>query len=325
MHYLFLLNPAAGKKDSTSRVAVGLRVALARAGIPEKDYTIRRTRYKGHALALARDIARTGRPLRIYTAGGDGTFNEALRGAQPYSGAAVGCIPAGSGNDFLRTFGTKEEFRDLDAQLAGGVVSIDLMDTTLGLSAAVCAMGLDAQVAAGASGFRRSWLFYGEAAYLLSAAREICGSVGRRVRFTVDGEQFEADILMCAVCNARDYGGGFRAAPAACPDDGLLDLVAVRKTSRFNVLRLLGSYRQGRHFAGERLDPAVARYFIFRRARRVTVEPIDGGGPMVATADGECAPVEKLDVTLRPLAGRIILPAAPYARFLEQETAVSLK
>ena len=35
-------------------------------------------------------------------------------------------------NDFLRTFGTKEEFLDLDAQLAGGPVSIDLMQTSLG-------------------------------------------------------------------------------------------------------------------------------------------------------------------------------------------------
>ena len=50
-------------------------------------------------------------------------------------------------NDFLRTFGTKEEFLDLDAQLAGGPVSIDLMQTSLGLSATICAAGQDAQVA----------------------------------------------------------------------------------------------------------------------------------------------------------------------------------
>ena len=34
----------------------------------------------------------------------------------------MGCLPFGSGNDFLRTYGTREEFNDLDAQLAGGEV-----------------------------------------------------------------------------------------------------------------------------------------------------------------------------------------------------------
>ena len=43
--------------------------------------------------------------MRIWTAGGDGTFNEALTGAQGCSLAAVGCLPFGSGNDFLRTYG----------------------------------------------------------------------------------------------------------------------------------------------------------------------------------------------------------------------------
>ena len=62
----------------------------------------------------------SGEELRVFTAGGDGTFNEALTGIYGYANAAVGCLPFGSGNDFLRTFGTKEEFLDLDAQLAGG-------------------------------------------------------------------------------------------------------------------------------------------------------------------------------------------------------------
>ena len=236
MRYVFLLNPAAGRQDCTERLRLQAEGALRRAGVPQADWTICRTEYRGHARALAEAAAREGSPVRIFAAGGDGTFNEALTGARPYPNAAVGCIPTGSGNDFLRTFGTKAEFLDLDAQLAGGVISIDLMETGLGLSASVCAAGLDAQVAAGAACYRHNPLFHGEAAYLLSAGREICGPLGRRARFTVDGETFEADILMCAACNTRDYGGGFRAAPAAQPDDGLIDLVVVRRMSRFTQI-----------------------------------------------------------------------------------------
>ena len=123
MRYVFLLNPAAGRQDCTERLRLQAEGALRRAGVLRADWTICHTEYRGHARALAEAAAREGSPVRIFAAGGDGTFNEALTGARPYPNAAVGCIPTGSGNDFLRTFGTKAEFLDLDAQLAGGVIS----------------------------------------------------------------------------------------------------------------------------------------------------------------------------------------------------------
>lgn len=323
MRYLFLLNPAAGRQDRTALLDRAARAALDRAGVPASDWEIRRTEYKGHARELAAQAARSGEPVRIFAAGGDGTFNEALTGASPYPNAAVGCIPAGSGNDFLRTFGVKEEFLDLDAQLAGGEVPIDLMDTSLGLSAAVCAAGLDAQVALGAADYRRNPLFHGEAAYLLSAVKQICGPLGRRMRFEADGQILEDDVLLCAVCNTKDYGGGFRAAPNACPDDGWLELVAVRKVSRLKILSLLSRYKKGLHFAGQDVAPDLAPYLIFRRVQRLTITLADGRGPVIATADGECAPVDKLEISVRPAAGRIVLPRGPYERFTAARAAAA--
>ena len=138
MRYLFLLNPAAGKQDCTVQLIPQIRAAAARAGWSEADYTIHTTEYAGHARELARaaaqEAAQAGNSLRIWTAGGDGTFMEAMTGVQGFANAAVGCLPYGSGNDFLRTYGTREEFTDLDAQLAGGEVTIDTMQTNLGLS-----------------------------------------------------------------------------------------------------------------------------------------------------------------------------------------------
>ena len=228
MHTLFLLNPTAGKADCTRALPRQINAAAARAGLATGEYTIRITAHAGHARELANAAARqarqAGEQLRIYTAGGDGTFNEALTGVYGFENTAVGCLPYGSGNDFLRTFGTKTEFLDLDAQLAGGPVSIDLMQTSLGLSATICAAGLDAQVAYGIPKFRRIPLCGGEAAYALSIVEQLCGHIGRRVEYTIDGETLTVDCLMCAVCNGRTYGGGFCAAPEAQPDDGWLDV-----------------------------------------------------------------------------------------------------
>ncbi len=325
MHTLFLLNPAAGKTDCTRTLPQQIEAAAVRAGLAKTEYTVQVTTHAGHARELANAAARqaqqAGEQLRIYTAGGDGTFNEALTGIYGFENAAVGCLPYGSGNDFLRTFGTKEEFLDLDAQLAGGPVSIDLMQTSLGLSATICAAGLDAQVAYGIPKFRRIPFCGGEAAYALSIVEQLCGHIGRRVEYTIDSETFTVDCLMCAVCNGRTYGGGFCAAPEAQPDDGWMDVYIIRKVSRLTIAKLLGMYKSGKHFQNGRLVEAAEPYFIYRRAKQVTLRAADGRGPIVATADGECVPKEEIIVRVQPLAGRILLPKPALERFCAQRTA----
>ena len=326
MHTLFLLNPAAGKADCTRTLPQQIAAAAAGAGLAPEDYTIRVTTHAGHARELSRAAAaaaqKAGVELHIFTAGGDGTFNEALTGAHGFDKTAVGCLPYGSGNDFLRTYGTKEEFLDLDAQLAGGTVPIDLMRTSLGLSATICAAGLDAQVAYGIPKFRRIPLCGGEVSYLLSIVEQLCGRIGRRVTFTIDDEELTVDCLMCAICNGRAYGGGFLAAPEADPADGWLDVMIVRRVGRLTIAKLLGMYKSGRHFVNGQLTEEAKPYFLYRRARRVALHPADGRGPIVATADGECAPCDAVEAVLRPLSGRILLPASAYERFVAKHAVL---
>ena len=329
MRYLFILNPAAGKQDCTVQLIPQLQQAAVRAGIPVDAVATCKTEYAGHAKALARaaaeEAAKAGEQLHIWTAGGDGTLVEALTGVQGFANAAVGCLPYGSGNDFLRTYGTRAEFTDLDAQLAGGEVTIDLLETSLGLSATICAAGLDAQVAYGIPKFRRIPLCGGEVSYLLSIVEQLCGHIGRRVTFTIDDEELTVDCLMCAICNGRAYGGGFLAAPEADPADGWLDVMIVRRVGRLTIAKLLGMYKSGRHFMNGQLTEEAKPYFLYRRARRVALRPADGRGPIVATADGECAPCDAVEAVLRPLSGRILLPAPAYERFVAKRSSANVK
>ena len=326
MRNLFLLNPAAGKQDCTVQLIPQIKAAAARAGWSDAEYTIHVTEFAGHARELAHAAAeeaeKTGEILHIWTAGGDGTFMEAMTGVQGFANAAVGCLPYGSGNDFLRTYGVKEEFADLDAQLAGGEVTIDLLETNLGLSATICAAGLDAQVAYGIPKFRRIPFCGGEVSYLLSIVEQLCGHIGRKLTFTIDDEELTVDCLMCAVCNGHAYGGGFLAAPEADPADGWLDVFIVRKVGRLTIAKLLGMYKSGKHFVNGQLTDAARPYFIYRRAKRVALRPVDGRGPIVATADGECAPCEAVTAVLRPLSGKILLPKPAYERFVQKHAIV---
>ena len=114
MHTLFFLNPTAGKTDCTQQLPQQINAAAARAGLAPEEYTIRITTHAGHARELARAAAagaqQAGEPLRIFTAGGDGTFNEALTGSMalqappwaacPMAAAMTSCAPLGRGRSF---------------------------------------------------------------------------------------------------------------------------------------------------------------------------------------------------------------------------------
>lgn len=319
MQTLFLLNPTAGKLDCTRQLPQQIREAARRACLEDQECTICLTEYAGHARELAYTAAekasQSGQQLRIFTAGGDGTFNEALAGVKGFDNVAVGCLPFGSGNDFLRSFGSKEEFLDLDAQLAGGKASIDVMQTSLGVSATICAVGLDAQVAYGIPKFRRLPFCGGEMAYALSIVEQLCGHLGRKVEYVIDGEVMTVDCLLCAVCNGRTYGGGYMAAPEADLDDGWLDVYIIRKVSRLTIAKLLSMYKAGGHFKNGALTPVAEPYFIYRRAKSVSLRPVDSRGDLIATVDGECAPRSEVSVAVQPLAGNIWLPKPALERF----------
>ena len=232
---------------------------------------------------------------------------------QGFANAAVGCLPYGSGNDFLRTYGTREEFTDLDAQLAGGEVTIDLMQTNLGLSATICAAGLDAQVAYGIPKFRRIPLCGGEMAYALSIVEQLCGHIGRKIEY--DHRRRKTDRGLPHVRDLQWQGLRRRfpcGARRPCPDDGWLDVVHHPQGGPADHCKAAGDVqaRAGTFVHGQLTEQAKP-YFIYRRAKQVTLRPVDGRGPIVATADGECAPCDRVDDRRSsPLSARILLPKA---------------
>ena len=73
MRHLFIINPAAGRPESTAR----LETLLSRLSFPHE---VAYTREAGDAQRLAATAARTGGPVRIYACGGDGTVHEAANG-----------------------------------------------------------------------------------------------------------------------------------------------------------------------------------------------------------------------------------------------------
>lgn len=319
MKYHFIINPVAGKHDASKHLLPEIRRAAAACGIPEEDLTIQLTNRPAHAHYLAieasKKAAEAGEELRLYAAGGDGTFNEVLTGALSYPNVSVGLLPYGSGNDFLRSFGVREEFCDLEDQLNGSSITIDLIKTQRGYAADICSAGLDAKVAYKIPKYRRIPFCGGGMAYKLSILEVLMGKKSTRLHINIDGKEFDRDCLMVAVCNGHSYGGGFIAAPEARLDDGVLDVMVVKSISLLTIAKVLPVYQSGRHFANGSVVPAWQDVIEYFPASKVEIHPVDPSQEMIVNVDGECGPDKLLQAEVVPLAARIILPGKAAARY----------
>ena len=242
MRHLFIINPAAGKKGSTAQ----LEALLDRLSVPHQAAY---TKVEGDARRFAREAAEAGEPVRIYACGGDGTLNEVVNGAAGYSNAAITGVPKGTGNDFLKIFGPNYRtlFYNLEALAVGPQASFDLMDCNGHLGIDVVCAGVDARIAEDVHRYK-DWRFVsGIGAYILSLLENILfKGIARPITVRMGDIRWEdrPACLLC-VCNGRHYGGGFMPVGEAMPDDGVLDMLLVKKVGLLTFLRLVGRYAKG--------------------------------------------------------------------------------
>ncbi len=278
MRHIFIINPRAGKRDQTARI---YQMADRLRALHGLDCACMLTDRPGGATEMARRLAESGAALRVYACGGDGTVSEVANGLAGFSNAAMTCVPAGTGNDFLKNFGPDlEKFRDAENLWDGPVFPLDLIDCNGRYCLTIACNGVDAQVAEGVHLYSRSPLLNGRGSYLASvAANFLLRDIGYHWTVTLDGEAAEGDFALVSVCNGRYYGGGSTPVPEARMDDGVLNTILVRKISKLSFARLFRVYSAGNY----RQLPTVARSVTAREIRiRSEAEEI------VTCLDGEC-------------------------------------
>ena len=117
MEQVFFINPVAGKRDASAELVPRIQAAARQLQLPQPQIVV--TQYAGQAREAAHRYAASGTPAALYACGGDGTLNELVQGAAGSANVAVGCVPCGSGNDYVRNFGAAGQapFLDFAAQL----------------------------------------------------------------------------------------------------------------------------------------------------------------------------------------------------------------
>lgn len=283
MEHLFIINPAAGKRDQTEffRAAIethcrGLNWRIAVSSAP------------GDCRRIAREAAEAGAELRIYACGGDGTLNEVAAGAAGFPNAAITHFAGGSGNDFVKIFSETAPFRDLSRLLDAEEAEFDLIRCNKETALNIVSVGLDARIGTDVAAYKRLPLVSGSGAYLLSAAVNTVRGVTEHYIVEVDGEAIDSRQTMIVACSGRFYGGGFNPVPDADPADGKLDVLLVAPVSRMQVLGIIGKYKAGKYAQ----YPDLIRHFRTDRVR-ITCDK-----PTSINLDGELSTARVIDIAV---------------------------
>ncbi len=275
MKHIFVINPAAGQGKALDFIKPKIEEVCKKFSL---EYELFITQKKNDGIEFVKQRAASGEELRFYACGGDGTLYEVVNGAYGFKNVQVAVIPLGSGNDFIRLFGTKDEYLVLENVINGVPVEFDLIKCGDEIAINQCSMGMDAEVCAMQGTIKKFPLVTGEGAYYIGCFYALMRKF--RNRFTIqidDGEIIEKDCLFCFIGNSRWYGGGFMAAPKAYPDDQLLDFVIVEsKLSRLKLATLLNKYKRGEHLDWDITD--------FRRGKKLVIH---SEKPAAVNVDGE--------------------------------------
>jgi YegS/Rv2252/BmrU family lipid kinase len=231
----------------------------------------------------------------VVAVGGDGTVqqvaNGLLRCAEP---PPMGIVPAGSGNDLIRTLRLPKN-PEAAIRLAwsdvAGPIDVGICNGRHFLN--VAGVGLDTKVAEAVNA--RPDGSRGRLIYVAEALRALRRYENPELTLRLDDKTIVTRSLLVAIGNGRYFAGGMKVCPAATPDDGWLNVTIGGDLGRLETLALLPTIFVGQH--------GRHRKVAFHRARRVC---IDGPAGMAVQLDGEVTGSLPAEISIRPGALRIV-------------------
>lgn len=287
--HVFILNPQAGFKRTEQLKTM----ILEKFG---KLAEIRLTERAGHATQIAREYTGS----TIYAVGGDGTANEVMCGTVG-SDNTLCILPAGSGNDFVRSLypkiakskrTAKEILQRLDSFLPR---KIDCAKANESFFMNIASVGFDAEVVRNSERFE-NLPGLRKVSYILSMFYTIFHYHGTELECEIDGKYYKQKSLLCCIANGTYYGGGIKIAPEAKLDDGKLDAYLIESVSPWRFLSIMPHLALGKHTA--------LRFVKHFRADKITLR----GKDLTLNLDGELTPVQEAHFEVIPKGLTVLAP-----------------
>jgi len=259
--FALLVNPAAAGGRALEALP-SVHATLDGLGAAHRTVT---TRSIDHAYEEAARAASEGET--VVALGGDGLLRP-LAGALKGTDSALALIPCGRGNDLARVLGVPTD----PAQAARIAVEgeerlLDVANVEGTPYMGIASFGFDSDANRIAN---EAKLVKGDAVYVYAALRALAAWKPATFTVTVDGERHQMTGYSVAVGNSKAYGGGMFVLPHAELDDGKLDVMLSKRTSKLRFLLELpkvfkGTHRDSEHvqfLRGEEIEVSANRPFV---------------------------------------------------------------
>ncbi|MFP7494421.1 diacylglycerol kinase [Terribacillus saccharophilus] len=266
-----IYNPTSGKEAFRRELPDVLEI-FEKAGYETSAHA---TTCEGDATAAARLAVERGYDL-VVACGGDGTVNEVVSGlAEQPNRPKLGIIPVGTTNDLARAlFIPRNIKRAAEIIVEGRTRKLDIGKVNDHYFMNIAGGGKLTELTYDVPSKTKTML--GQMAYYLKGIEMLPSLRPIKVEIEYDGKWFEDEIMLFLVSNTNSVGGFEKLAPDALVNDGLFDLVILRKTNIAEFIRIASLAIRGAH-----LDHDLIFY---TRANRIKVKPAD---KMQLNIDGE--------------------------------------
>ena len=268
---LVILNPKAGiKKSKKDMFEIVDRLS-------KKGYrvSIQTTTCSGDGARFVQEYG-TNMDL-IICCGGDGTLNEVLNGLhQSKLSVPLGYVPAGTTNDFARTFSLPNKVEKcMDLILGGWPRPCDLGRFNDRNFTYIASLGAFTNVSYSTPQKLKN--VFGHSAYLWEGIKEIRNITPFQATISANGETYKGEFVFGSISNSSSIGGLFKLNSLDVRmDDGEFELMLIRNPK--NLTDLLGIV-QG--LVRGKYDP---RFVVFTHAEAVDIHT---DTPQTWTLDGE--------------------------------------
>lgn len=237
----FIINAKSGKGRGKKALKIISRLCRKASA----EFAVHITNAPLHASEIARNLSENGAET-IVAVGGDGTFHEVLNGIADFEKTRLGFIPAGRGNDYARAakLHTKPA-KALKDILNGEEKRSDYIRVGNKRCLNIAGTGLDTEV------LKRVIGKTGKITYLKSLMYCVKHFTPYKIKTVSDGTEREDDVIMVGVCNGIAIGGGMKLSPRSVPDDGKMEVVAVRMPKDGKIMKALFGFLKGKHIDKE--------------------------------------------------------------------------
>jgi YegS/Rv2252/BmrU family lipid kinase len=168
----------------------------------------------------------------IIICGGDGTVNQIVTYTLGIP-VNIGIIPMGSGNGLAFCAGIpKDPEKALAIIIAGHSKHVDSFWVNNQFSCHLIGLGFDAQVAHDFANQPKR----GPSSYVKQVAKNFFKAKTFPFQIKFGEEIINTEAFFICIANSNQFGNKIKIAPKASLSDGLLDIVLVNKTNKFNVL-----------------------------------------------------------------------------------------